>query len=175
MNPSFHYKNKVWALQPPNVAEVFETLFKSCKPDLIIEIGTKHGGLTTVLCEFCPTAEIHTYDITDEHRSVERATFHKQNVFEAESEMAAMIGRKKTCSMVVCDGGNKVKEFQTFAKYLKKGDFILAHDFDPNTCEGWVWKEISEADIAETVSQYKLSPFQKTLMATAAWCCYKKG
>ena len=32
-------------------------------------------------------------------------------------------------TIVLCDGGNKIKEFNLLAKYIKSGDIIMAHDY----------------------------------------------
>ena len=42
------------------------------------------------------------------------------------------MGQLKGKTIVLCDGGDKPREFKTFSKYLKKGDLILGHDFSRN-------------------------------------------
>ena len=56
-------------------------------------------------------------------------TFEHRDVFKKESiEIARkFIGSER--ALIFCDGGRKPQELQTYTKILKKGDFIMAHDW----------------------------------------------
>jgi hypothetical protein len=80
-------------------------------------------------------------------------------------------------TLVVCDGPDKVREVETFADYLKPGDYILAHDYAPSRevfdreLRGrlWSWCEITDAQIRATIERNGLQPMLPDVLLTAAW------
>jgi hypothetical protein len=81
---------------------------------------------------------------------------------------------KDGITLVLCDGGNKIEEFKILSKYIKKGDFIMAHDYardekkflDDINLKFWNWHEIQESDISnacETNGLEKIQVFRETL------------
>jgi hypothetical protein len=76
---------------------------------------------------------------------------------------------------VLCDGGNKEKEFNTFSKFLKPGDVIGAHDwindripnFNPDY---WSWSEVSEFNLDLS----GLAPFMPEWFEKSAWFVRQK-
>jgi hypothetical protein len=62
-----------------------------------------------------------------------------------------------------CDGGNKAREFRTFAPMLGAGSIISTHDWPG---------EIKPEDVQATESDLGLVPFEKETwgkIATATW------
>ena len=75
---------------------------------------------------------------------------------------------------MLCDGGDKRREFKTFHKYLKKNDIIMAHDYAPNSevfkdeylNKIWNWHEFQD-DFAEYEN---LEPYLQEIFKNYAWC-----
>jgi cephalosporin hydroxylase len=183
-----------FAQQNPYAYEVFFNFLQSIKPTLIIEIGTGYGGFTFFLKQICNDLGLSTRIITYEIHNGFSYNFLKevkietkiQNIFgennnEVDKEVISLIQQEGTC-VVLCDGGNKIHEFNTLAKYIKSGDFILAHDY-ASTLENfknnieykyWNWLEITDEDIKTTVNENKLYPYMQDEFDKAVWVCKLK-
>ena len=80
-------------------------------------------------------------------------------------------------TLVLCDGGNKVAEFNLISKFLKVGDIIMAHDYayDRETFNNkinlklWNWFEISEKDIEQSCIDNNLIDIDRELFEKAVW------
>jgi len=160
--------------QAPKIIGCFKEFFKDKQFDTIIEIGTAFGGLTMLLVDLNPFAEIHTFDVTEWMKyRIDGATKHIENVFfEGKEDIVRMILEEKKV-LLICDGGDKPREFNVFAPYLKPGDFIMAHDYEENTC-GWNWIEIRKKDIEDTIKECNLIPHMSNVMGEVAWACFEK-
>jgi cephalosporin hydroxylase len=152
-----------------NAPAKISSFLNEIKPVRIIEIGTGMGGLSVLLKMY--GAEFVTYD-TNDTRIFDHGIFgalgidyRRWDCFKRKDEIADMIGRKGT-TLVMCDGGNKHKEFTTFATYLKSGDYICAHDYsnDPNI---WRWSEIDDDVITPDLEKLHN-------LDGAAWLCCRK-
>lgn len=176
-----------YMMQSPLCLPMFTKLFKKEKFQNVIEIGTANGGLAMFLQE---QAELHnfkfvTYDIKEPSSKSEQFKGTNINtiirdVFDPISikEIAAIISTGKT--LILCDGGNKVGEFNTFTPMLNAGDLIMAHDYgrdktyhDENIKQYWKWCEIIDSRISNTlpsVTRYTDIDFEK-----AGWLCTIKN
>ena len=77
--------------------------------------------------------------------------------------------------LILCDGGDKSKEFNFFAKFLKPNDFIMAHDYDDySSNNGWSWKEINYNMIKDSVELNNLVKYDIQNFNDVAWACFKK-
>lgn len=144
----------------------------------VVELGTHTGGLTALLGVHCKNvkAELHTFDW--DHRALLYAdwfnllgvTAHLLDIFSPDGEtlireLIASQGR----TLLLCDGGDKRREFSLFASSLKDGDVIGAHDCR-NDLPYWSWQEISEANVREACVQNHLVPVEHAgLFTEAAW------
>ena len=179
MDAVFLYKGKFPTHQPTTVVEAFTTFLTEEKPDRIIEIGTAYGGCTLILADIANTTAIYTYDNRDVcwHRTKNKknVTTVVGDVFSQEihDQIKGLI-QSEGKVLLLCDGGNKVKEFNTFAPYLKSGDMIMAHDYAGRTCD-WQWVEISDDDIEDVVEDERLQPNKQDVMGAAAWVSYKRA
>lgn len=154
----------------------------------VIEIGTSKGGLSIFLALYCQSvgAEFTTIDVSSgpKYAGILKKLGARRivgNVFDTRYAFdicGQIIGEGVT--VLLCDGGNKVREFNEFAQSLKPGDFILAHDF-ADSRKTWVkdehWKccEIELSDIATAVEAFKLERYMKDEFTRAAWCCFRKA
>jgi cephalosporin hydroxylase len=132
------------------------------KFDVIIEIGTYLGGLTVFFGMHAVAQDGHviTFDIRPEpegepwktHKTMLPITYYNLNVFEPEvmASIENIINDNRV--LLYCDGGDKPREFKTFAPMLNTNDVIMAHD------KG---REIYENQILQTVTQCGLRPFHQ--------------
>jgi len=82
-------------------------------------------------------------------------------------------------TIVLCDGGYKIGEFNILSKYIKPEDFILAHDYASTdeffdeyiNMKFWNWHEIQDSDIQESVEKHNLKPFMQDEFTKAVWVC----
>lgn len=115
----------------------FARFFEKYPPARIIELGTYHGGLSLFLHLYCMAEgrQFVTYDKEDQRDHPEildrlEMDFRLKNIFlpDTIAEIAALI-QEPGLTVLLCDDGNKVREFRTFSPFLKMGDFVMVHDF----------------------------------------------
>ena len=170
-------------LQIETAPEVFLHMFYTWRPDRIVEIGCGSGRWTMCLAALVgPAARIYAFDTRLANRPVVRSvTWKVASCWDIQDEIEALI-RLPGSTLLLCDGGNKVKEFNTFASSLKPGDVIAAHDYSPNKQEfvdiirRLVWKhnEITDDQISEAICNNNLQPFMHDLMQEALWGCWRR-
>jgi predicted O-methyltransferase YrrM len=109
-------------------------------PDVkrVVDIGTGCGGLTLFFGAnmLQRDGKVLSFDI-EETQSAEAArdfeklniTFHKMSVFYNNAVELVREFIVDEPALVFCDNGNKGREFPLYAKTLKPGDFIMAHDW----------------------------------------------
>lgn len=180
------------AQQNHHAYKVFFDLLNKVKPKRILEIGTANGGFTGYLNYISKKLNldivIRSYDIHDKphYQSMikDGIDVRIENIFETgylglkDNEIIDFI-RKDGMTLVLCDGGNKVNEFNILSEYLKKSDIIMAHDYarDRGFFESvinrvyWNWHEISESQIQESVDKYNLKPYMQDEFDKAVWVC----
>lgn len=175
----FEYKGQK-AVQRFGVEKAFNLLAKEIGEDRfsrILEIGTDYGGLTNLLADLkiSENIDIHTYDVNP-NRFVshnDKIKFHNTDVFSIEEKIAKLISSEGR-TLLLCDGGNKKKEFEVFHKYLKKGDIIMAHDYAPDNDSFvkdyigkiWSWHEFKD----EYADFEGLDPYLQETFKNYAWC-----
>jgi cephalosporin hydroxylase len=177
--------------QVPNALNVFQEFFKNESFEYVIEIGTSYGGLSLFLNE---QSNIHnfkfiTYDISDVR--IKKAwldnkipfDYRIEDCFSTNTSNFIITLLKENKCLLLCDGGNKVKEFNFFSKFITSGSYIMAHDystdknyFDKNIRDKvWNWLEIEDADIMSSVDDYNLiKPEYYEKFKDVVWVCYKK-
>jgi len=185
---NFNYKN-IPIQQHENINDAFFNLITSAKPSQILEIGTASGGLTLmirdILNEQSMNTTIRTYDVEKKHYLNETHNIEViiKNVFNdqydalIDNDVKDYINRPGT-TIVLCDGGNKINEFNILSEYLKDGDIIMAHDYCCNADEFlknykdkiWNWLEIQDSDISKAVDKYNLKPYMEEFK-NVVWVC----
>jgi hypothetical protein len=155
------------------------------KPSMVIEIGTDKGGLSSLLSSVIQTygGEFHTMDIksggtTCMYPLHGNSTFHQWDCFEHVDEIKALIQRKGLC-FLLCDGGDKPKEFNLFSDLMKSGDVIACHDWcGPDSAqfspEFWGWSEVPNERIDASIKGNKLIDFIPEWFEFSAWCVKQK-
>jgi cephalosporin hydroxylase len=179
------------AQQSHNAYEIFYEFIKEVKPNQILEIGTALGGFTEFLKiitdELNLKTKILSYDISERpwyYQMIEKGIdVRVENIFNEEwtdvnQEVIDFI-RQPGTTIVLCDGGWKIGEFKILSKKIKKGDFILAHDysesiefFNDNIKDKiWNWCEITDNDIKDSVFENNLKPYKQNEFTQAVWVC----
>lgn len=152
----------------------------------IIEIGTLHGGFTSILAELFQTT-IHTFDIEDKRlpknvfEKYSNVKYYLEDAFGSDIIKHLITNAKQNC-LVFCDGGDKIKEFNTFAEFLKPNDFIFCHDYiktykifkEEYKDKIWNWQESHYEAIKPAVEQFKLENILAEHFEPAVWASYKK-
>jgi hypothetical protein len=156
------------------------------RPLMVIEIGTCKGGLSNLLsgCTAHYGGEFHTMDVhsggeKNKYPLYGNATFHLWDCFEHAEEIGELIRRPGQC-FVLCDGGNKVREFSRFAEFLKPGDVIGAHDWIDETIPNyspdfWGCCEVRTPDLEPTFARHGLTDFMPEWFQYSAWCVKQRA
>lgn len=155
-------------------------------PARIIEIGTYSGGFITALAvhAWWIGATVISYDIARPHeRVVELArklgvTFARADAFARAGEIGRIIASPGV-TYVLCDGGDKPRELATFAAYLKPGDVIGAHDYEPpdgphGDAVYWPCSEITKEHGDRVAAEHDLEPWMQPYFDEAAWLVHRK-
>ena len=174
--------------------EVFFNFIGKIKPKRILEIGTGTGGFTQFL-KFCVDyhnldTEILTYDIytRSDYEILEKkgVKVKIKNIFSSDYKKidSGVINyiQSEGTSLVLCDGGHKISEFNLISKYIKKDDFIMAHDYAKNekhfvenvSYKIWNWLEIQESDIINVCNEYELIDYDGEEFNSVVWTCKRK-
>ena len=180
--------------QNHNVFGVFYDFLNDVKPKQILEIGTALGGFTSflkkVIDELNLETKIVSYDINnmnwykdmiDQGIDVRVENVFNDNYTTVKQEVIDYINQDGI-TIVLCDGGNKVGEFNLLSNYIKNGDFIMAHDYADNRenfdlnyyGKIWNWHEISDNDINNSCIQNKLKSYNKEIFDSVVWVCKTK-
>jgi hypothetical protein len=155
------------------------------KPSMVIEIGTSKGGMSSLISGCVKTigSEFHTLDVHDDgdynqYSLYGNSRFHKWDCFEHVDEIIEWMSRPGLC-FLLCDGGNKPKEFNLFSQFLKVGDVIGAHDWCDETVPNyspiyWSCSETPTARIQEAIDKNNLVDFEPSWFRYSAWCVKRK-
>jgi len=146
-------------------------------PHYVVEIGSQKGGLSVFLGTMACASEqflFHTFEINKNrdwyNREVEGVGhwFEKMetisshcksfegNIFSEEIFELIKNISSQCKTLIICDGGDKIKELEMYSKILKPGDAIMAHDFPDENGRG----EITDNDVDYTFLK-KLEPWNK--------------
>lgn len=175
----FEYKGQK-AVQKFGVEKAFDLLHDENKENSfsrIIEIGTDFGGLTNLLADLniSKGIDIYTYDINPDRfvSHNDKIIFSNEDVFSIEEKIADLISSEGR-TLLLCDGGNKRKEFAVFHKFLKSGDVIMAHDYAPDDktfTEKYVGKIWNWCEFKDEYADFEgLDPYLQDVFGNYAWC-----
>jgi cephalosporin hydroxylase len=171
--------------------EAFYNFLNATKPKRIVEIGTAQGGFTVFLKLCCNDLDLDTEIISYEIHDRPSFDFIRsygvdiriENIFTegyaGVSQEAIDYIQQEGSTVVLCDGGHKISEFNLLSPFLKSGDYILAHDYACNSAyfsenidkKYWNWLEIQDIDIQEVVDSNNLESFMQEQFNNAVWVC----
>lgn len=159
-------------------------------PARLIELGTYSGGFITALAvhAWWIGATVTTFDLAAPHETVAKlgrflgVNYETVDMWKAEADIARMIQGPGT-TYLLCDGGDKPRELVTFARYLKPGDVIAAHDYDaaheisseirPGE-RPWPFSEVRLADGQRAAAEHGLVPWMQDHFDVAGWLAYER-
>jgi nitric oxide reductase large subunit len=84
---------------------------------------------------------------------------------------------------LICDGGNKTREFNEFSKYLKKDDIVILHDYKQDeqswktATDYWQWPygfETEYNEIKDAITKNGLEEFNNKNANFFIWGSYIK-
>lgn len=104
--------------------------------DIIIELGADYGGLTNVLADnaISERAIIHTFDLNKDRFTnlwPKKIVFHCLDIY-ANFEFISKLFNDGRKVLVLCDGGDKPREYKEMIKWMNPGDMIMCHDYYPD-------------------------------------------
>jgi hypothetical protein len=186
--------NGYTAQQHNDFVIVFKKFLTEIKPSRVLEIGTAGGGFILAIREILN--EIGLSNIPIKSFEVINQTFYDElrsknieiiidNIFDhsylnlVKPESILPYIQSEGVTLVFCDGGHKIGEFNSIAPHIKKGDFIMAHDY-VDTWENyktnyvdkiWNWCEIEEKYISEISQKENLQFYNKEDFDKIVWVC----
>ena len=188
----FVYKG-LTIMQHNDITLQFEKLILEIKPKRILEIGTSSGGLTLLLRDLLDNngfenTELRTYDINDPqylYQHNKNIDIRVKNIFNhqydelIEKEEIIDFITQDGPTIVLCDGGSKINEFNILSHHIKKGDVIMAHDYSKDheyfkqniKNKIWNWCEITESHIQGSSQINNLVPYMEDEFASVVWVC----
>lgn len=149
--------------------------------DVVIEIGTAKGALSLFLADNF-NIPIYSYDILipesiDKFKLRSNLFFKNKDVFEDVDLIEMFKSQNKV--LLLCDGGNKIKEFNYFSDFLTVGDFIMAHDYFESKRlydkSKWGSCEIVFNDIKDSCNRNNIKKVYKKSKDFFWFCGQKKG
>lgn len=168
------YVNDVQSGQSKEVEPPFLKIIKEF--DTIIEIGTFTGAFTKWLYTFKrEDCELITFDITDENFKFHNNLNSKFKLVikDCFSDKGKNLIINKIMNggrtLLLCDGGNKNKEFNLFSKYLKREDVIMLHDYQEDSISYSAiqselnWRYVAESSYREIEYSIKMNNLKKHL------------
>jgi hypothetical protein len=171
-------------MQNKQFIPAFTELFSRTNITRILEVGTADGGLIHAITDVSDV-EVVTYDVRMP-RHVDKLADKNINIvikdIFTDLDFAKRYIQLKGQTLVLCDGGDKPREFHVLSSYLKEGDIIMAHDYcrDPAMWDGgfkqtvWPNAEITYGHIEHAVKKNNLQGFMTDEFQSAAWTCWKK-
>ncbi len=142
-----------------------EEVLNIFKPQVILEIGSGFGALTTYLGVWAAINNAEVYSIEINDNLVEKAKkvwgglpINYYAMDEFSKEWLDIVTKKilvgKSCKFVFCDGADKVRELKIYESMLDKGDILGTHD--------WVKKEANKK-ICDYLTKKGFNSFKRVM------------
>lgn len=190
------YKGMI-AQQHENAYSIFKSFLAEIKPKRILEIGAGSGVFTLFLKD--TLEELGLYDTKIKTFEVNPIRIHDIllennieildiNIFDhsymklEKPEYVVPFIQEEGTTLVLCDGGHKVAEFRELSKYIKNGDYIMAHDYATTTeyfeehinNKIWLWLEIQDYQLEDVFIENNLVSYNQEEFQKIVWLCRKK-
>ena len=139
---------------PTDLWSYYEIL-RDTEPDLIIEIGTHHGGSAVFFLDICGllglNTEIITVDIKRWEPTLEYHDMHRIIGSSLDPDVISRIDMARKSykkAMVVLDGDHHrltvLKELQIYSKFVSKGCYLVAEDTCSQYADGGPGNAVQE-------------------------------
>lgn len=162
----------------------FEYYFDNHKFQYMVEFGSQKGRLSTYFANYAGVCEdmfFDTYEINPDkdwkNRTLEGCghwfekladispyiNYFHDNVFSESTMRHVSENISQFKSLIFCDGGDKAREFNTYAQFCKVGDCMIVHDWNV---------ELKIENISHAVQQYgfeKDEPFASSSDNLGIW------
>lgn len=182
------------AQQVDNFYPTIRKFLEEVRPSRVLEIGTAGGGFILAVREILneiglQDTPVRTFDVIESPYYEKLRTFNIEinieNIFDhaylnlVKPERIVPYIQQEGTTVVFCDGGHKVGEFNSIAPHIKKGDYILAHDYI-DTWENyqtnfkekiWDWCEVEEKYIEKISLSENLEFYNKDEFDKVVWVC----
>jgi 23S rRNA U2552 (ribose-2'-O)-methylase RlmE/FtsJ len=175
----------VIAAQTPRIEPAFRSVLNQFST--IIEIGFDRGALSLWLYRNKhENTKLVSYDISFGGKIINdiRIDFRLGNCFSQEvineiKDLIQLPGK----TLVLCDGGNKEKEFELYSTFLKPGDVIMLHDYAHSAEDYDIvvsetgWRTVAESkfeNIQGTIENCNLKPYHYDVFKNALWGSFFK-
>jgi hypothetical protein len=180
--------------QHDNFYPIIKQFLTDVKPSRILEIGTAGGGFILAVRDILneiglSNVPIKTFDVIEgsQYDSLRKLNIeiNIENIFDhpykniIKPDKIVPYIQEEGITVVFCDGGHKIGEFNSISPHIKKGDFILAHDY-VDTWENyqknfkdkiWNWCEIEEKYIHDISVSENLEFYNKEEFDKIVWVC----
>jgi cephalosporin hydroxylase len=185
------------AQQVDDFYPTIKKFLEEVRPARILEIGTAGGGFILAVRDILneiglSNVPVRTFDVIEspyyEKLRTHNIEINIENIFDhayvnlIKPERIVPYIQEEGTTIVFCDGGHKIGEFNSIAPHIKTGDFILAHDYI-DTWENyqtnfkekiWDWCEVEEKYIVEVSLKEGLEFYNKEEFDKIVWVCKKK-
>jgi len=112
-------------------------ILKTCEVESIIELGTYHGALSLYLGMWAQRLGIPcvTFDVVNLHKEVEGLFdllgihYLEMDVFTDEAREVVLDVAHGEPTYLICDGGDKVRELDTYLPLIPVGSVVSVHDW----------------------------------------------
>lgn len=185
------------AQQVDDFYPTIKKFLEEVRPARILEIGTAGGGFILAVKDILnemglSNVPVKTFDVIESpyYKGLRshNVEVNIENIFDhaylnlVKPEMIVPYIQEEGVTIVFCDGGHKVGEFNSIAPHIKTGDFILAHDyidtwdnFQTNYRDKiWNWCEVEEKYIEKVSIEQGLEFYNKEEFDKIVWVCKKK-
>lgn len=185
--------NGIKCSQHHSFAPTFIEFLKDQQFTHILEIGTYHGGFTAFIHDNIEkNTKFWSFDVVNqvEHDTLRQLgimifirNIFNYNMSDIVDSPTINFLREPGKKLIMCDGGNKIFEFNCLAKYLNVGDFIMAHDYSDSVeyfesdlrGKVWNWCEIVEKDISVASDKCGLEFYNQEEFQKIVWVCKTKS
>lgn len=177
--------NGVIAAQTSRIEAAFKMVLNEFST--IIEIGFDRGALSSWLYQNKnKNTKLVSYDISFDSKEIndDNIDFRLGDCFNQEiiDEIKSLI-QLPGKTLVLCDGGNKEKEFALYSAFLKSGDVIMLHDYAHSSEDyervlsetGWLTNAESKFEnIQQSIKSCSLIPYHYDMFKDALWGSFNK-
>ena len=183
----FYEDNGFRIQQHPDCKSYFQNFLLHIKASRILELGTANGGLTYLLRSITsmPILSVDKDSTNLDRRVYEYADILTGDFYDTAFQHKYILPyiNKKGTTLILCDGFEKIKQYNTFVRFIKTNDIIAVHDYFPTReyyereIEGktWNWCMITDDDMVASNLKYKMENIY-TNMNDVFWASkIKKG